>query len=39
MDTPESLELIKKMTADKNEMVRGEAERYLKLRSKPTDGG
>jgi hypothetical protein len=35
MDTPESLELIKKMTADQSQMVRGEAERYLKLRSKP----
>lgn len=37
MDTPESLELIKKMTADKSDMVRGEAERYLELRSKPAD--
>jgi HEAT repeat protein len=38
-DKPESLELIKKMTADENEMIRGKAERYLELRNKQADDG
>jgi HEAT repeat protein len=36
MDTPESLEMIKKMTKDSDKRLRDEALRYLKLR---TDDG
>ena len=35
MDTPESLQMLRNMADDANEIVRNEALRYLKLRSKP----
>ena len=34
MDTPESLQMLKKMADDPNEIVRNEALRYIDLRSK-----
>ena len=34
MDTPESLDMLKKMSTDPGELVRSEAKRYLELRGK-----
>jgi len=34
MDTPESLQMLRKMADDPNEIVRNEALRYIDLRSK-----
>ena len=34
MDTPESLQMLRKMADDNNEIVRNEALRYIEMRSK-----
>ncbi len=39
MDTQESFELLKSMSADGGERVRGEAERFLKLRAENGPAG